>query len=534
MLKLSKFPGCSLSRFFLSSSWLTIVLVSNASADMGRLEAFLDRGFSDGWHAEYVSGKYWLENKAEQGAIRYYYSTFEGTEGGNRSISVRVKMATDDPQARVGLVYGYDSQTGDYYLMLLGPDGQFEVVRRDSSGFNVRMSSSTGADVEDFNQISVKEDGNEISLSVNGRSLGSLGKDTVGKGSVGIAAVGLGRFGFSDYHEEAAARSMVKPLARSALKPVEPKNTPHRMQKPVGQITWFPLYNPQTGELFSEVPLPSDWKVTPQVWSAPGNIRAREIAGEFLSGVDTSVDQIIQSKLIPMLTQTGNRVLSIEDYPQIAEYDRQYYAQLWKVAPSQDHHVAKGIVYEGDANLKGVLVVHFTKSRSQFGTSVFYTMHLLEGSAGAFDGRKREFLRALANIKPNLEQIAAYNQREQQKAATSMGNFNARQQQKQQQFDDWMATQRQSSSSALDSSMESWRRRQGMIDSGHQKQVDAIRGTAPIYNSNTGQTWEVEDGHDRYYMNNSGEYIPTDDQFYDPNMDPALNNQEWMEVIPNY
>jgi hypothetical protein len=161
-------------------------------------------------------------------------------------------------------------------------------------------------------------------------------------------------------------------------------------------------------------------------------------------------------------------------------------------------------------------------------------MNILEGPAAAFDKRKPEFLSALANTRPNQQQIAAYNQREQQKAMASQNSFNASQRQKQQQFDSWMNTQRQNSDSALDSSMDSWRRRQDMIDGGHQKQVDAIGGYTQAYDPSSGQTWQVEDGYSRYYMNQSGEYIPTDDQFYNPNMDPSMNNQQWMEVTPGY
>jgi hypothetical protein len=533
-MAIAKFPSFSLGRFPLFLVLLSALGVSHAIAGMGRLEAFLDHGFSDGWLAEYVSGVYWLENKQVRGAIRYYYSDHDGSEDGRRVISANVKMTTDDPQARVGLVYGYESQTGNYYLMLLGPEGQMEVVRRDADGFNLRMSSSTDADMNGFNLLRIQEVGNEISLSVNGRSLGSLGNNTIGRGAVGIAAVGLGRFGFSEYEEAAAAKRSSAPSARARANSAEPPRSPAANGSGLGkEITWFPLRNNQTGELLGEVPLPRDWKVTPQEWSAPGGVRARAAAGEFLSGVNTSVDQIIQSKLIPLLQQSGNRVLGIEDYPAIAQFDSNYSAQLWKFAPSRDHHAAKGIVYEDD-DLKGVIVVHFKNSQSQFGTSSFYSMHVLEGPTAAFEGRKPEFLNALANQRSNPEQIAAYNQREQQMAAGRTRSFNAQQQQKQQQFDSWMATQRQSSSSALDSSMESWRRRQDMTDRGHQRQVDSIAGTTPAYDPSTGQTWQVEDGYDRYFMNSFGEYMSTDDQFYNPNMDPAVNNQDWTEIAPNY
>ncbi|MCB1760184.1 MAG: hypothetical protein KDI68_10465 [Gammaproteobacteria bacterium] len=300
------------------------------------------------------------------------------------------------------------------------------------------------------------------------------------------------------------------------------------------QLQWHPLNNPQSGELMAEVPLPAGWTVTPQQWSGPGGVRAKEVMGEYFDGMDVEMDQLLDQQLLPQLQQAGNRIVAVESYPEIAEFDRRYLAQLWKVAPSQDLHAARGVVYADSEGQKGVIVVHLTRSRSQFGNSSFYTMHILEGPAKAFDQQKPVYLRALANQRHNPQQIAAHNRREQQKANASMSQFNARQRQKQQQFDNWMSTQRETSNSMMDSSMESWRRRQGMIDSGQQRQVDAIRGTAPVYDAANGQRWEVEDGHDRYFMNDSGRYIPTDDQFYNPNMDPGVNNQEWREVSPGY
>ena len=71
------------------------------------------------------------------------------------------------------------------YKELLGPGGEFEIVRRDASGFNVQTSSSSSAVTDGFDQISIQEKGDEIAYSVNGRSLGAIGNQYTGKGAVG-------------------------------------------------------------------------------------------------------------------------------------------------------------------------------------------------------------------------------------------------------------------------------------------------------------------------------------------------------------
>jgi hypothetical protein len=215
-------------RFFqiLISAVLPLLFISSAvKADIGALKDVIDIGYSDGWDAKLKSGTYWLENKEQQGAIRYYYTSYKTGDGGSRTISVKVKLQTDDSQARAGMIYGFDKETRSYYLIVLGPDGQLEVVRRDKSGFNLRMSNSTDIDPEDFNKITVREQGNEISLSVNGRNFGGFGNDTVGKNAVGIVAVGTGKFAFTDYLESIGKSDQASPIGKSTTKSKEPQQT---------------------------------------------------------------------------------------------------------------------------------------------------------------------------------------------------------------------------------------------------------------------------------------------------------------------
>lgn len=186
---------------------LALVLNATAIADMGQLAEFLDTGFSDGWDARLESGSYWLDNRQEPGAIRYYYGSYDPSSDGKRTIQVDVKIDTDDPQSKAGLLYGFDAETRNYFMILLGSDGQLDLVRRDSSGFHTSMSSSTDAGPGRFNRITLRENGNEIAISVNDRELGAIGNSDIGKGAAGIVAIGLGQFGFRGYQESSSGLS---------------------------------------------------------------------------------------------------------------------------------------------------------------------------------------------------------------------------------------------------------------------------------------------------------------------------------------
>ncbi len=301
---------------------------------------------------------------------------------------------------------------------------------------------------------------------------------------------------------------------------------------PNTEIRWVTLTDPNTGMWSEKLPYPSDWQLTGKAIVGPGDTRIQEVAGDVLSNQNRTIDQIINGKLLPMLKKENNRVLNVETYSVLAQKLKEHYSQYWSIAPTQKHYSVKGIEYEDDDGSKGLLIVYFVDSRSQFGNTNFYYIGIMESRASHYDTSKSAFLYAQANKRVNPENIAAFNRKEQQKAANSNRQFQARQTQKQRQFDSWMNTQRQVSNSALDSSMNSWRARNEMMDHGQELQVNSIYEQTQVVHPNTGESWTVDDGYNRYYLNNDHQYISTDDYFYNPNMDPNLNNQQWYEVSP--
>lgn len=86
---------------------------------------------------------------------------------------------------------------------------------------------------------------------------------------------------------------------------------------------------------------------------------------------------------------------------------------------------------------------------------------------------------------------------------------------------------------AADSNTESWRRRQEMQDDGARKFNNALTGVEDYSSAgeNTGigsdSTVSLPGGYDRVYTNGTGDYIMTNDPFYDPGTDPGVNSQNW-------
>lgn len=301
-----------------------------------------------------------------------------------------------------------------------------------------------------------------------------------------------------------------------------------------GKVIMHPNKDPKTGVVSSYVPLPADWKVTPQGWFGPGNTQVgTQQGGSFLEQQRPvySIDQIIEQDLLPKLRQQGYRVTSTIDLPDVARKDQEMYAQYWKVAPTQDRHDAKGLEYSDQQGNRGMIVVHFTLSRSQMGGMSFYYVHILQARPDRYEAAKQAVRYALANYQLDRQYLAAYNQREQQKSQASWSAHNQRMAAKQRNFDSWQSSQR-TLSEIGDIYHEGYQNRSRMNDRGQERSVNGIWEREAVTDPYYGQSGTVESGYNNYYMNQSGEYIGTDDEFYNPNMDPGVNNQDWRRVQP--
>ncbi|RMG64301.1 MAG: hypothetical protein D6722_17025 [Bacteroidetes bacterium] len=299
------------------------------------------------------------------------------------------------------------------------------------------------------------------------------------------------------------------------------------------EVVVHPVADAQTGMVSAHIPLPAGWKVGPQGWELPGKAMVQEQkGGSFTQGQMPSPDQVLRQQLLPRIQQQGLQVSGMEDLPAVAQNDQRTFAQYWKFAPTQDRHLAKGISYTDAQGKPGYAVVHFIHSQSQFGNMMHYYLHVLQAQPDAYEEAKQAMLHALAHFQIDPQYLAAHNQREQQRAQASNQAHQQRMAANQQPFNAWNQTQ-QTYSDISDMSMESWRRRNAMNDNGHQQSINGIWEQGTTTNPYTGQQMEMPSGYNHYYTNPNGDYIGTNDHFYQPGMDPNVNNQDWQEVYPD-
>lgn len=304
-----------------------------------------------------------------------------------------------------------------------------------------------------------------------------------------------------------------------------------------GEVVMQPVKNPQTGMVTGYFPLPTTWKLSANGWNGPEESILQEFKGGMFLAYQRriqSVDQVIREDLAPKLQQSGIQIDNIIDLPQIARNDQANYAMYWKYAPTQEMHQAKGVeVTQPGTGNRGLVVVHFTYSRSQMGDMAFYSYHSLTAKAHRYEQDKQTVIYALANYRPDQQAVAVHNRREQQKAGVRDAAFQRRMATKQANFQASQAAAA-TNSQISDMSHESYMRRSAMNDRGHENAVNGgVWERNPATNPYTGQEVYLEGGYDQYYMNQFGEYFGTNDANYNPQRDQSLGNQEWRPVYPD-
>lgn len=293
------------------------------------------------------------------------------------------------------------------------------------------------------------------------------------------------------------------------------------------------LIDPASGIVSAHVPLPLSWKISGNKWTGPNNSALEVRMGGSFSSQQRNlyhIDQIIQQDLLPQLQNYGVQINNIIDLPQIAMNDKATFARYWKVAPSRDMHQVKGIeITDPKAGERGMVIVHFTFSQSQYGNYAHYYMHTLAANQQGYEHAKSVAIYALAKIRVSDQSVAIHNRKEQQKSQASWASHNNRMRANQRNFDGYQKAQADLSSVG-DIYFEGWKSRNASSDRMQEKAVDGIWEQESVTNPYSGQQGKVESGYKYYYINGNGQYFGTNDEFYNPAQDPNMNHMEWRKV----
>lgn len=336
---------------------------------------------------------------------------------------------------------------------------------------------------------------------------------------------------YADYEDEAYAEPAAYQQYQDQIAPSAQFVSETRTNNG-GGIVMHKFFDAKKGMVSGYMPLPADWKVTAHKIIGPNGTEIQNFPGGNFFDTQrrvTSIDQIIREDITRLIQQSGAQHLNTIDLPEIAANNQRMSAQYWKFTPTQEIHQVKGIEVKGNDGKLGLLVIHFMHSQSQYGGSSYYYMNAMSAPPAAYEKAKQHYLYGLANQKPDPQYVAVYNQQEQQKSQASWNAHRQRMASKQATFDSWNRTQ-QTMSEISDISMEGWRNRNSISDRMQERSVDGIWEREAVTDPYGGQQRKVQSGYNNYYMNQYGEYIGTNDEFYQPERDPNVNNQDWRRV----
>lgn len=317
---------------------------------------------------------------------------------------------------------------------------------------------------------------------------------------------------------------------------------------------WTPIVmhevKDQHGVVAKSYPLPENWSINDPKYLAvgPNNIKVTPFPLQsFTKNLDPGMEyiysqtpqrsmpeigQLIQEDVLPWTQKNGYEIIKHYDLPDVGKMDAWYSDQLYKVSPSQSTVRAYGIDLRNQNGNPALLILHLNHTIGSGLEMWNYYVELLESDPGFFELARKQYLFALANVRYNLEPIMAYNKKEMERIGENWAAFNNRMAENQRAFEANQRTHINKTNAINDAIMAGWKSSNETSDRIQEQNIDAVYNRQTVQNPETGQTTKLDDGYgyNRYWMNTNGDYIATEHQTYDPNLDKNLNEKNWQEL----
>lgn len=238
-------------------------------------------------------------------------------------------------------------------------------------------------------------------------------------------------------------------------------------------------------------------------------------------------EQMVQQDFVPALRSQGWSFVRQYDVPEVAKIDKWYNDQLYKAVPMQTQTLAVGTEWQKSDGSMAFMITHVQVSNTATLQTWYYFSSVLKADKAVFERARKQYIFSLANTRYALEPIMAYNQQEAQKAGQSWAAFNSRMAQNQANFEQQQRNFVNKSNAINDAIMEGYHQRDAASDKQQKEFVDVINEKTNTVDPSTGKKYKVNSFYNQYWMNKDGEYISTNQNDYNPNLDDNMNNQKW-------
>lgn len=302
------------------------------------------------------------------------------------------------------------------------------------------------------------------------------------------------------------------------------------------------------GVILCIMPMPESWKLNTNGYTIVGanNIRVSSFAPKsFMMNYDQSlqyaysqtpmrampeIGQLIQEDLVPSAAKKGMTYITHYELSEVSKMDKWYSDQLFKALPSKSFVKAYGVDFKDKNGNPAFVIFHVNQSTTQAMETWYYMASLLEADKNIFDLAKKQYIFSLANTRYNLEPIMAYNKAEAQRVGQSWAIFNKKMAANQAAFEASQIAHVNKSNAINDAIMSGYKARDAASDKNQDQFLDYVYERQNVQDGESGKSYKVEYGYNRYWMNSDGEYIGTKQQNYDPNQDENMNDVKWKEL----
>ncbi|SMC41640.1 hypothetical protein [Cellulophaga tyrosinoxydans] len=308
------------------------------------------------------------------------------------------------------------------------------------------------------------------------------------------------------------------------------------------KIIFHELRDPERNMVMAYLPIPNDWDIKEQsgndgiVATGPNNIKIYG-QSEFmftysqLPGFNEmilqqggkvqplkSIEQLVKEDFNSLFEKEGFRLARQYPLPKQKAYDENYEQFVFKPVPMQKTFDAMATEWEdNNGNIKLLVIrqfVTYTNEACYWG----YRLNGLEALKSNFETAKNNYLYALANSKFNPQWLQTCYYEDMQTSARLKRIHEGR-----------MAELRAEGQRIIARGNE----HSAMVDRNHKKFMDTHLEREYVSNASSGKTYQVDAGSKVYWINSNGEYIPTDNVNFDPNLDPNLNGETWTKGTNN-
>lgn len=307
-------------------------------------------------------------------------------------------------------------------------------------------------------------------------------------------------------------------------------------KKTENKIIFHEIRDTQRNMILGYLPLPNDWKIKDQVdkdgvgVSGPNNIKVyaprhdnfvysqlpgfNQMCAEMGQQVKPlkSVEQLVKEEFVPLFANNGFKLIKQYRLPKQKAYDENYEQFVFKPVPMQKTFDVMSTEWEDKDGNMILFVIRQNIAYTQEACNWGYIANALEAPKAQFETAKNNYLYTLANSKYNPQWLQTCYMEDARASAQSNQLHQER-----------MRGLRAEGQAIIDRG----NAHSKMVDQNHKRFMDSHleRQTVSTPSSNT--SYQVDAGSNVYWVNANGEYIPTNDFNFDPNLDPNLNGQTW-------